>query len=379
MKMGRIAFVTLVATSLSSFVHADFKYTQQSKMTGGTLMTMTKTLGVFSKGMRQATEPQNSTITVKGNRLRDEHAQGMVEIIDLDQRRFIYIDSAKKTYSIVTFDEFKAAMMRARAKAEQEEAKNRDKDVKITPKFDATATGATRSILGMKANEMKMKMEMLVEASDPKAKEKAQSGTFVMNSDAWIAPSVPGYEEVQNFYLRMGKELDWLPNALGGMGMMNPQMGPAMAEFRKNAEKVKGMPLLQFVSIGATGSNKPGQDGEQEEQARQEREERQAEENSAPTNTTQAVMKGLGGMFGRKKKKEQEQQQQQEQQQAAQQSTPAASQPQPSRPANPNSLMEMTVEVTSVANSPADPALFEIPAGYTQVKRNPDDAFGGKR
>ena len=37
---------------------ADFKYTQQSKITGGSIVSMTKTLGVFSKNARQLTDPQ---------------------------------------------------------------------------------------------------------------------------------------------------------------------------------------------------------------------------------------------------------------------------------------------------------------------------------
>jgi hypothetical protein len=150
-----------------------------------------------------------------------------------------------------------------------------------------------------------------------------------------------------------------------------------MAEFRKNAESVKGMPLLQFVSIGASGNSKPSQESNepaQDEQARAEKQERQDDDSAVPTSTSQAVMKGLGGMFGRKKKKQQEQEQQQ---QAAQQSAPAAQQP--AHAANPNALMEMTVEVTSVGNSPVDPSLFEIPAGYTQVQRSADEVIGGKK
>src|SRR5215472_3137706 len=96
-KMYVILPIALVLTCGVS--RADFKYTQQSQITGGALVSMTKTLGVFSKNMRQMNEPQLSTTMVKGNRLRSEHATGEVQVIDLDGRRFIYLDPAKKTYS----------------------------------------------------------------------------------------------------------------------------------------------------------------------------------------------------------------------------------------------------------------------------------------
>src|SRR6516162_8739069 len=93
-----------VALSLMSGVsRADFKYTQQTKVTGGALVSMAKTMGVFSKNARSITDPQTSTTMLKGNRLRQEHSSGEIEIIDLDKKEFIYLDPAKKTYTTETF------------------------------------------------------------------------------------------------------------------------------------------------------------------------------------------------------------------------------------------------------------------------------------
>jgi len=361
-----IIFVVLVST----FSVADFKYTQQSKITGGTLLSMTKTLGVFSKSARKMDEPQVSVTLLKGNRLRQEHADGQIEIIDLDGKRFVYIDPANKTYSTMTFEEFKAAMQRAAEHAKEEQAKAmkghpQAQNVKLTPKLDMQKTGATKTVLNLPTQEIKMKIDMVMESTDPNAQPGPQSAAMSISSDSWVAPGVPGFSQMHDFYVKMAKELDWLPGTMsGGMGM-SPMMGPAMDEMRKNAVKMDGMPLLQYVSMGMSASGAPqGQGAAQQPPAQQPA---QQTSDSSPSNPRDALAKGLGGMFGglgKKKKQDQDQ------------SNQAASSAPPSQP---GSMMDMTIEVLSFSNSALDASLFDIPAGYAQVQRNADDVVGGKR
>lgn len=345
---------------------ADFQYSQTSRITGGALVSMTKTLGVFSKSARQMTDPQVSTIMLKNNMLRTEHADGTVDIIDAEGKRFININPASKTYSTTTFEEFKAALQKAQEQAKEQQAKEISKhpeaaNVKITPKIEMQETGASRTLLNLPASEVKMKIEMLMESTDPQAQQKAQSMSMTVNSDSWVAPSIPGYGEVREFYGKLAKELDWLPGTMGSMaGMnMNPQMGPAMEEFRKSAVKLQGMPLLQTMSMGM---------GAQGEQAQAPPppppQDTQTQQDSQPTSARQAIGKSLGGMFGHKKKQDQD-------------SSTGSSSGQPS--SNSGSLMDMQTEVTSYSNSPLDKSLFEIPAGYTQVQRDPDAMLGGRK
>jgi hypothetical protein len=280
---------------------------------------------------------------------------------------------------VVTFDDFKAALQRAQERAKEEQAKQAGthpeaQNVTMTPKFDAQVTGASREILGLTANEMKMEMEF--QSDDPKVKQQMQSGSMIYNSDAWMAPSVPGYDELHSFYLKMAKELDWLPSTMmGGMGSMkmaNPQMGSGMDEFRKKALKVKGMPLLQTLSITMAGSGVPPQgQGAQTSQTQPATQQQPppSQDSSIPTNPKDAVGKALGGMFGHKKKQDQQPS-----------TSPDASTGTSAPPAgSSNSLMDVTVQVTSFSNDSLDSSLFDVPAGYTQVQRNPDDAFSGKR
>ena len=59
--------VMLIALAGTSF--ADFKYSETTKITGGSMMGAMKFVGAFSKQARQATAPQTHTVAVKGNKL----------------------------------------------------------------------------------------------------------------------------------------------------------------------------------------------------------------------------------------------------------------------------------------------------------------------
>jgi hypothetical protein len=375
MRVGRsTGLVFSILLAVCGISKADFKYTQSSKMTGGSLMTMTKSLGVFSKNARQLDEPQLSTIMVKGNRMRSEHSIGTVEIIDLDGRRFINIDTIKKTYSTMTFDEFKANMERARERAKEEQAKAAAKNpeaanLKITPKVHSEETGATRTILDLPTKEVKWQIEMQFESTDPKVQQQAQGASMTMNSDAWLASSVPGYDEMRQFYVRMAKQLDWLPGTMGNMAGMNAQMGPAMQEFQKNLVAVKGMPLLQNISFGMASTGVPQNQTTASQPSQPPPPQQSDDRGSVPTSTGDAISKGMGSVFGSfGKKKKQHDQDAAASSNSAQQSGSAS-----------GALMEMQIEVTQYSNGSVDGGLFDIPAGYTQVQEDPNQVFGGSR
>src|SRR6266853_5657075 len=340
--MKRAIAGTLVAWllfSLSTPCFADFQYTETSKITGGAAVGAMKFVGVFSKDARQATQGTTSTISFKGNKMRREDSLGQVEIIDLDARRITRIDTKKKTYSTMTFDEMKAQMEEARKKAAEQQAKHNKEQashVKIVPKIQISPGTSSKKLLDYTAKEMKVRVDMEMQSDDPKAK--GQTANMWVNSDAWIAP-VKGYDEVKHFYQRMAKELDWVPGAVLGA---NPQIAPAMVEYRKSAATLSGMPLLSLVSVGMAGQ--PGAPP-------------QAAHDDQKESGGNPLTHGIGGIFGRKKKKDD----------AAQQDDKSgSSNSAPSGTAG--SLMDTTTEVTSVSTNAVDVGLFKIPEGYKQVQ-----------
>ncbi len=365
-----IGLATAVLFCTSGMARADFKYTESSKITGGAVAGMMKVAGVFSK---KAREPIVTTNYVRGDYLRTDSGDGHVQIIDLAGRRFISLDTNQRTYSVLTFDEMRAALEKLQAKMASKEA-----EFKLEPKVEITPTGNTKVLLGQEAREVKMRVEMEVEAKDPQKQQEAQQMTFTVSSDAWVASSVKGYEEIQDFYTRMAREMNWLPGvALGG----NPQMAKGMMELKKSAAALEGLPLLQYASIGMAGMP-PGEAGTGAAAAQPSTEpasapEPASEKVSSPAGAVTKKLGGLFGGFGRKKKKQEQPAEQTAPSAVAPSASEAAQAERPPSAAGAASLADMTIEVTSFSSDPIDPTLFEIPAGYRQVQQDAEKILGG--
>lgn len=385
---SRIAALTLISVfSLCVLCQADFKYTETTQMTGGAMQGMMKFAGVLSKNARQANAPMQTTVYVKGNRYRRDEADGKVHIIDLDGHRMIDLDTSQHTYTVITFEQMKQArdMAIAQAKAAQAQqaqtAGTPPPNVTITPKVEVTPTGATRTILYRPAQEVKMRAEMQMQSDDPRAQ--GQTASFIITADSWIAPSVPGYDEIRKFNQRMAKEFEWVPTALSGGGAAfgngngsgGLHLAPAMVELRKQSASLDGFPLLQYSSIGMAGNGQngpngqngaPGQQGMQQPPPDQQQ---QQKPQISPVDMVPqvAIAKTLGGALWKHHK-------QQQQQQQADQSAAGAAPAAPAAPAGafmPGSLMDMTTQVNSFSSESLPAELFEPPAGYTQVQWNP--------
>jgi hypothetical protein len=381
MKVIRVMLSILLLMPLCVPARADFKYTDTSQITGGALMGVASFAAKFSKDSRQAFQPVTTTHSVKGNHLRTDNSDGSAQIIDLDGRRVIAIDNLKKTYSVATFEEIKAALEKARQNMQQQMqpqgGKKQDTQVTVTPKFTVLPGSGSRVILGQSTTETKIKMDMEMQtqntgqtppsapATSPAAPSGPNSVTFTMTTDMFVAPSVAGYQEIAEFYKRMAKEVNWVPPA---NLHVDPRMTQGMEEMQKNSAALKGLPLLSYVSMGMPTSPNGSLDSSQNSSGTSSRSSSSSSNSSdsVPTSSSDAMVKGLGSLFGKKK-----------QQQPDNSSSPTATPAPPPNPnSDPNALMEMTMQVTSFSDSSLDASVFEIPAGYTRVQENPDQILG---
>lgn len=354
-------------------VRADFKYTDTSQITGGAAKSMMKMAGIFSKQASQITKPLVTTRYVKGNKLRTDHPDGSIQIIDIDARLIINIDPQKHTYSQMTFEEMKAALEKAqqnmKEKMAEQKAKDPKKDVQanVKAKVYVTPSTATREIMGQTTNELKVQIDMEVEAQQTPSAAAASgepsgpvSGTISTNVDSWVAPSISGYKEFAEFYVKMAKEINWTPPS---NIQVNPQVSQGMAELQKNQGAFKGLPLLQYMTMTMVGQQN-GQPVSAQNTNNSDPQAGSTTGSSVPTSPSQAMVKGLGGLFNKKKK-----------------DPPPAdpnSQSPPPPPSTPGSLIEMTIQVNSFSDSALDAGLFQPPAGYTKVAQDPNQPFGGK-
>ncbi len=265
-------------------LHADFTYEETSKITGGAIVSLMKFAGAFSKDARRATDPVNSTIAIKGNRMVRK-SQLTASITDLDAETITTINLEKKTYSTMTFAQMKQAMddaMKQMNSKSQPDAPDVKFDVKVND------TGATRTINGIQAHEMILTMTM--EGTDQKSGAK---GGMDITTDSWLAPKVPGYEEVRAFYRRMAEKLNWVPGA-GGM-MNRPDIARGMSELYKEGAKLDGVPVLQVVKMGGSMEGMP-QDQDGRDSSRQSTS--SSSSSAPPTSVGSAIGSALGGRFG---------------------------------------------------------------------------------
>ncbi len=357
-------------------VRADFSYEQTSKITGGAMAGMMKVAGAFSA---KAREPIVSTVMVRGDRMASV-TRDQIHVIDLSRETFTDIDLAHKTWSVMTFAEMENAMKQMAEKMGQ-----RKDQASLNFRADVKETGQSRVINGLNTSEKVLTLAM--EGTDAKT---GQTGGMDMQMDMWIAPNMPGYEEVRDFYRRMATKINWSP-MMRMAGPIAAQNQKGMSELVKEMAKLEGIPVMQITRIGMSASGMPSEADMQRAQAdaahaqqqaaQQQTTQQQSQPNLADAATRTAstgalgnkaarvgaIAGGLGGFggFGRKKKSEET---------AAPAPPPATAAPQetasasvPAGSSGSGALMELTTELTRFSSS-VDSSKFDVPSGFKQVQ-----------
>ena len=346
--------LTCSLASTSTVALADFTYEESSQITGGSIMSMMKFAGAFSKQARQINDPILTSVMVKGNRMirnNKDHS----EIIDLDAGTVTDIDHLKRQYTTMTFEQMRQQMEAAMAKAKAQQAKQQPQQApandaqKVDLKFNVKVrnTGASKDVAGLTAKESIMTMTM--DATDQKS---GQTGSLAITNDMYLAPDIPGYDEVRDFYkryaVRMGTVLNGAINSQMMAMMQQPGAGKGMADMVEEMSKLKGIPVFQIMRMGTTmdgtplpaASEAPLPVGPPPPTAGE----------IAKQSASAAIMNSLPfGSFGRKKKQEDP--------------PPAANSAQPTSAV----LIESNTQMTNFSRISIDPSQFSPPAGYKQV------------
>ncbi len=363
----RFCAVGVLAMALTPFVFADFQYQETTKITGGSIISMMKFVSMFSKQARQINEPVTSTVLVKGNRMAHINPE-YTEIIDLDKETITRIDHTKREYTVVTFEQMKQQMQQAaeemrRRQAEQQKQQPQNQQPQNQAELNFTAnvrnTGATKQVSGLNTTEAILTMAM--EAKD---KQTGQQGALNITNDMWMAPDIPGYEEVREFQRKFATKFGTMFNqALGPqLSATNPGMGKGYAEMAKEMSKLKGTPVLQVTRMGSTPDGKPLPAASEaplpptpESPSVGEAAKEGAKESATSAITSKIGLGGFGG-FGRKKKKEEQPKEVEASQKTDQQQAMALV------------LIESSVEMGGFSSAAIDNARFQAPAGYKQVE-----------
>jgi hypothetical protein len=350
-------FALLLLLALPAVVPAsDYTYQETTQLTGGSLLHMVKSVGIFSSKARHAGDPVVSSIYLKDNRLARVSTDN-IEIIDLDKETITHIDCLNKTYSVVTFDQMKQAVENARqqmknqpAAADKPEAKPDPQDVKMSFDVKVRKTGAQKEVSGLESSEAILTMTMT--ATDAKSQ---QSGALAITNDMWMVPAIPGYEQVRDFYRRMALKM---ADATAGISYdfskmlaQNPGAGAALGDMAKEMQKLDGVPVMQIMRMGTTMNGQPLPAASEVPTTADAPGPTKGD--IAKQGMASALSSRLGGFgFGKKK-----------QEPPPDQDQNAGQNP----PPNPI-LMETQITTSNFSSAPVDPSHFDIPAGYKLVQ-----------
>ena len=359
MKIVELAVLGALATSVP--LHADFTYTETTQVTGGSMLGLMKMAGAFSKQARQVGQPNVSTISIRGNRM-SRVGPDRTEIIDLDAETVTDIDTPRHQYTVTTFEQMRQQIKAAAEKAEERQQKA-DKSTSQPPsntdiKFQVhvRTTGQSKDVAGLNANESILTMNM--DATD---KSSGQTGSMAITNDMWLAPEIPGYDEVKEFYRKYALKMGTVFSSAVNPAMLAQYQGAGqgMADMVEEMSKLKGTPVLQVMRMGTTADGKPLPAASEAPLP--------ASDTNPPTPSAGDVAQqsassaiasklspfgGLGG-FGHKKK--------------ADPPPDDANAPPSANPPASSVLMETNTQLTSFSRT-VDEASFAVPAGFKQVQ-----------
>ena len=338
-----IAGFVLGAATLS----ADFSYTQTTRVTGGTLLNMTR----FMPGAGQLREPQTHTIAIQGGKMVT-YDKDSATIIDADAETMTQVDFKKKQYAVITFAEMKQAMQALRAQLAQAQAQLAEAQAQqpvgqVNPldgvKVSVNETGESKVISGLNTRQYILTMEIGAPAGAPTA---TSSNKTTM--ETWMAPTIPGYEEVTAFGVKMASKMsDLAAPGMNPMAMFREDVAKSVNAMASEMSKMNGIPVYQTMTM--TGMQPSGPSAGDAAKGAAADAAGQAAAGAALGRTRLGGLAGLGG-FGRKKPEEPK----------------AAEQPQQVT-MQPVVLMEQVTELTSLSAT-VDASKFAVPAGFKQVE-----------
>jgi hypothetical protein len=370
MRKSQICALLAAILAAPPLLHADFSYQESTQVTGGSILSMVKMAGAFNSQAKKATDPIVSSVYLKGNRMARVSPQN-IEIIDLDKQTITQIDTVKHTYTVMTFEQMKAQL----AQVESELAKKQAEapaapaastappasDVKLSFDVHVRQTGVAKEVSGLQSTESIL--TMMMNATDAQT---AQSGTMAITNDMWLVSEIPGYAEMSDFFVRMGKQMG--PAVSSGSfnmsSMLNSQPGAtqAMSSLVEEMRKIQGVPVLQVMRMGMTMNGQPLPAASEAPLPASSAPPTPSAGDVAKQGASSAIssrLSSLGGFggFGHK------------QQTAPPPTPPTDSQTSPSQtPPTSVVLIESQTQTSNFSSAPVDEVHFQVPAGYTQVQ-----------
>ena len=335
--------LTLLAAVAAPLAAQDVQYTTVTKVDmGGGMNAVLRMTG--------ASEVRE-TAYIKGKKLRSD-GEKQSTIFDLENSRYIVLNHSERTYTSVPIADMArattSAMRGVKAEASKDQIRGTARDtagnkadfvtdIKIEP------TKERRNINGNDAERVIITMDTDVKVTPQGETEAQDAGKLVILMDTWNANTGPASDAVRAWEQAASKEVAAAAfgrrGSLGPAAAANPKMGEAMKKAAEEAQKIDGIAVLSTTHLVIVA---PGQKFDRALALK---------ETEGGASGGAEKPKGLRGMIGRAIEAKAGQQEQKPQQDQTQ-----------------GTLAKVRTEIRDVKSTSLPASLFEIPAGYREVK-----------
>jgi len=292
------------------------------------------------------------TTSIKGSRMRTDDGEETSTIIDLEKGSFTLLDHSQKTYMVVTIAQMAQALdslsraYSAQAAASQppargEQAGQQGGKAEFDFKLKVDDAHERKQIAGSDAKRTFMTITTDVKYTAEGEQKAEEAGTIVLFVDQWNSTDNPAWKAMQEFQRRapgmFGREMAKGSAALAAQ----PGMSEALMKAGEEASKIEGLDVLSTTYMVLLP---PGVEFDRGLAMNEKPAEKKGD------SLADAVKKGaFGGLLGRKKEEEKPKDETEPQETQA-------------------TLMVVTSELKDVKTVSLPASLFEIPAGYREVK-----------
>jgi hypothetical protein len=250
---------------MAGTMFGDGSYQKTTQVTGGPAMSpLIKLVAPFMPDAKHLTDPNAEINMVHGNRMVTVKMSGST-IWDIDKGTMTTTDSKKREYSVVTLQQMREMTKKMMSNTSpaapvMPQTKSNPNDPKTTIESSPVSiqnTGAVKQFSGVSAKETVLTLKVTMKVTDP------QSGQGVVSEslcylDVWKADSAPGYDDVQDFYRRLGEKMGNQADSKKIADAMTSGPGAGgMSNVHTAANKIKGITVMEVERLSTLLGGRP--------------------------------------------------------------------------------------------------------------------------
>jgi hypothetical protein len=266
-----MTFKGVVAASagfiMAGTMYGDGSYQKTTQVTGGPAIpaSLMKLTEKFMPDAKHVMDPNTEIMMVHGNRMVTVTINGST-IWDMDKGTMTTTDNKKRQYSVVTLQQMQditkkfASNTPASTPLVPAQKKSNPDDPQVTVVSDPVQiqnTGAVKTFSGVTAKETVLTLKVTMKITDPKSGQSTSSESLCY-LDVWKADKAPGYDDVQDFYRRLGEKMGNQAESqkIAAAWSSRPEAG-GMSNVRTAANKIKGITVLEVERVSTLIGGQP--------------------------------------------------------------------------------------------------------------------------